>query len=124
MEKTIDIGGKSVRLRATAAVPRLYRIKFGKDILQDISRLEKALKKAEQEENAFSVADLETFENCAYIMAKHADPENVPGSIDEWLDQFDTFSIYLVLPEIIELWRLNEATAVESKKKLDQLTAR
>ena len=26
MEKTINIDGKEVRLRATAAVPRLYRI--------------------------------------------------------------------------------------------------
>ena len=34
MEKTINIDGKEVRLRATAAVPRLYRIKFGRDIMQ------------------------------------------------------------------------------------------
>lgn len=37
MEKTINIDGKEVRLRATAAVPRLYRIKFGRDIMSDIT---------------------------------------------------------------------------------------
>ena len=49
-------------------------------------------------------------------MAKHADPQGVPDTPDEWLDQFGTFSIYQVLPEIIELWGLNVQTQVESKK--------
>ena len=38
MEKTINIDGKEVRLRATAAVPRLYRIKFGRDIMRCLPR--------------------------------------------------------------------------------------
>jgi hypothetical protein len=46
----------------------------------------------------------------------HADPQGVPDTPDEWLDQFGTFSIYQVLPEIIELWGLNVQTQVESKK--------
>lgn len=32
------------------------------------------------------------------------------------LDEFNTFSIYQVLPSIIELWGLNVQTEVESKK--------
>jgi len=56
------------------------------------------------------------FEDISYIMAKHADPQGVPDTPDEWLDQFGTFSIYQVLPEIIELWGLNVQTQVESRK--------
>ena len=37
---------------------------------------------------------LEMFENIAYIMAKHADP-NIPDTPEEWLDEFNTFSIYI-----------------------------
>ena len=59
---------------------------------------------------------LELFEDISYIKAKHADPQGVPDTPDEWLDQFGTFSIYQVLPEIIELWGLNVQTQVESKK--------
>ena len=40
---------------------------------------------------------LEMFENIAYVMAKHAD-KSIPDSPEEWLDQFNTFSIYQVLP--------------------------
>ena len=40
-------------------------------------------------------------------MAKHADLQGVPDTPDEWLEQFGTYSIYQVLPEIIELWGLN-----------------
>ena len=48
------------------------------------------------------IEDLEIFENVAYIMAFHADP-TIPKTIDEWLEQFEMFSIYEVLPEIMEL---------------------
>lgn len=58
---------------------------------------------------------LEMFENIAYIMAKHAEP-NVPNTPEEWLDGFNTSSIYQILPQIIELWGLNVQTAVQSKK--------
>ncbi len=56
------------------------------------------------------------FENIAYIMAKHAEPQAVPDTPEEWLDGFNTFSIYQVLPEIIKLWGLNVQSQVESKK--------
>ena len=45
---------------------------------------------------------LEMFENIAYVMAKHADP-SVPNTPEEWLDGFNTFPIYQILPQIIEL---------------------
>ena len=48
-------------------------------------------------------------------MARHADPA-VPDSVEEWLDQFSTFSIYEILPQLIELWGLNVETQVEAKK--------
>ena len=48
-------------------------------------------------------------------MAKHADP-SIPDSSEEWLDEFSTFSIYQVLPKIIELCGLNVQTQVQSKK--------
>lgn len=57
------------------------------------------------------------FENIAFIMAKHADP-SIPDTPEEWLDEFNTFSIYHILPQLIELWGLNVKTDVESKKKV------
>ena len=97
-------------------MPRLYRAKFGRDIFKDLSKLEKAYKERGSEEgSAMEIEDLEIFENVAYIMAFHADP-SIPKTIDEWLEQFDMFSIYEVLPEILELWGTNLITDVEAKK--------
>ena len=62
---------------------------------------------------------LEMFENIAYIMAKHADA-NIPDNPEDWLDEFSTFSIYQVLPELIKLWGLNVQTQVESKKNFNR----
>ena len=50
-------------------------------------------------------------------MAYSADPEGVPEDINEWLAQFEIFSIYEILPQILELWGNNLATTVEGKKK-------
>ena len=115
LEKTILVSGKEVRFRSSAAVPRLYRIKFKRDILKDLSKLEASYKGKTDDGEELQIEDLEIFENVAYIMAFHADP-TIPGTIEEWLDEFDMFSIYQVLPEILELWGANLVTDIESKK--------
>jgi hypothetical protein len=46
---------------------------------------------------------------------KHAYP-SIPDTSEEWLDGFNTFSIYHVLSKLIELWGLNVLTDVQSKK--------
>ena len=118
LEKTLTISGKEVRFRSSATVPRLYRIKFKRDIFKDLAKLEKSYKdKASEDGSTLEIEDLEIFENVAYIMAFHAD-HSIPGTIDEWLDQFEMFSIYEVLLEILELWGTNLMTEVESKKNL------
>ena len=45
MMKKIDIDGKAVAFKASAAIPRIYRIKFQRDIYKDLSALEKAIGK-------------------------------------------------------------------------------
>ena len=124
IEKTIKIGDANVKFRSSASVPRLYRIKFGRDIFKDLSRLEKSYKdKASEDGSTMEIEDLEIFENVAYIMAFHADP-SIPKTIDEWLEQFEMFSIYEILPEILELWGTNLITDVESKKNRIRATGK
>ncbi len=124
IEKTIKIGDADVKFRSSASVPRLYRIKFGRDIFKDLSRLEKSYKdKASEDGSTMEIEDLEIFENVAYIMAFHADP-SIPKTIDEWLEQFEMFSIYEILPEILELWGTNLITDVESKKNRIRATGK
>jgi len=115
MTKVITIDGKQVPFKASAAIPRLYRVKYGRDIFKDLMKLEKALKENKEEDSGLDVFSLEAFENIAYLMAKHADP-SIPETAEEWLDEFSVFSIYHVLPEIIELWGVNQQTQSVSKK--------
>ena len=123
IEKVIDVGGQQVKFRSSATVPRLYRIKFKRDIFKDLTKLEKAYSKKAKTDEDIEIDDLEIFENVAYIMAFHADP-TIPKTIDEWLDQFEMFSIYQVLPEILELWGTNMLTDNESKKGLAEVSAK
>lgn len=121
--KNIEIDGKQVPFRASAAIPRIYRVRFHRDIYKDLSALEKAIGENSEQESNLDMFSLEMFENIAYVMAKHADP-SIPDTPEDWLDGFNTFSIYQVLPQIIELWGLNVQTDVESKKNSARLTAR
>ena len=123
IQKNITIDGIEVPFKASAAVPRLYRLKFRRDIYQDFAALQKSVGENTEESSALDIESLEVFENIAYIMAKHAD-SNVPDNPDDFLEQFNTFSIYEILPQLIELWGLNTATQVESKKNIAKLTAR
>ena len=124
LEKTVRIGDTDVKFRSSASVPRLYRIKFGRDIFKDLSKLEKSYKeKAGEDGSSMEIEDLEIFENVAYIMAFHADP-TIPKTIDEWLEQFEMFSIYEILPEILELWGTNLITDVQSKKNRAKVTGK
>lgn len=124
IQKNITIDGIEVPFKASAAVPRLYRLKFRRDIYQDFAALQKSVGENTEESSALDIESLEVFENIAYIMAKHAAPENVPDNPDDFLEQFNTFSIYEILPQLIDLWGLNVETQVKSKKNIARLTDR
>ena len=119
--KTVQIDGKDVTFRASAAIPRMYRIRFRRDIYQDMAQLTKEVDANDPNKSEIELDNLEMFENIAYLMAKHADPDNVPNTPEDWLEQFNTFSIYTILPKIIELWGMNTEQQAESKKKFEQL---
>lgn len=140
MDKVITVSGKEVGFRATALTPRLYRHKIGRDIVRDMNQLQTSFKKAVEAQNLqppkkdapdwqkknyeeavqhaqLSVIDLEIFENVAWVMARQYDP-TLPDTPDEWLDKIDgTFSVYEVLPQILELWQMNQQTTSIPKKK-------
>lgn len=113
MEKTITIDGREVKFKASAATIRIYRQLTGRDMMLDMNRLQSSAGSGD----GLSSEALNLFEDIAYVMAKQADPDGVPDSADEWLDSFEMFSIYVVLPQIIELWKLNELTTSAPKKK-------
>ena len=107
LRKKVEIDGREVEFKASAAVPRIYRMKFRRDLFLDLQKIAKSVKKKgkkeDKESSEIPIEDLEMFENIAYIMAQHADPENQ------------------ILPAILELWNMNEETKSQAKKNLDRV---
>lgn len=115
-------------------MPRIYRLMFGKDLFRDLSNVQKELEAQQRREKAaleeakkrgiknpnigseLPVKALETFENIAFVMAKHADPSQ-PNDISEWLEQFEMFDIYEIMPEIMEMWGAENKQLETPKKK-------
>lgn len=123
MRKTIVIGNVSCDFKTSAAIPRMYRLKFQRDMFNDLNSIDKQIKAQEKAfneqkqiakdkglefdesefESTLPIHTLTTFENIAFTMHKHGDPSQ-PQDIDEWLEQFETFDIYNIFPEILEMW--------------------
>lgn len=121
MRKTIIIDGKKCEFKSSAAIPRMYRLKFNRDIFVDLAKLDADVKKSEKVkeasgESVLPIQSLEVFENVAFLMHKHGDPSQ-PKDIDEWLEQFEMFDIYDILPQIMEMWQIEtEQKSVEKKE--------
>ncbi|OUN68592.1 hypothetical protein B5G11_12570 [Drancourtella sp. An57] len=136
MKKTIIIDGKECKFKSSAAIPRMYRMKFGRDIFVDMNKLkrqmdiqEKMKKETEEEckrkgipfnpdefESGLPLDSLEVFENISYLFHKHGDPSQ-PDDIEEWLEQFETFDIYEILPETLDLWNFDNRQTSKPKKE-------
>ena len=127
MEKTITIDGKQVRLKTTAATPKRFKIQFGRDYFAELLKfakilepLEKGAKKAESDGGinlknisfeSLSLLDFDTLYDIVWVLAKSAD-SSIPDPLS-WLDQFDSFTISEILPEIQDLL----AHSIKTEKK-------
>ena len=126
MQKIIEIEeGRSVNFKASAFSPVMYNKLFpGRDFLGDMNDLKKS---HDDKEDKFTMNDYELFSRIAYLFAYQGlapSPrqtteqieflEKYPGVWD-WIDTFNTFSIYEILPEIMNLWYKNEKTISKGK---------
>lgn len=126
-ERTVIIDGVERKMKASALIPRLYRFKFGRDIISDMGKLRKSFETVQnlpedatdeqREEAQLTAFDLTVFENIAWLMLHHAG-EDIPDTPDEWLESIEgVFSIYEIMPVVLELWGDNQKTTSTPKKK-------
>lgn len=138
MERIINIDGTGRCFKASGATPRVYRGVCGRDLMVDLSIIEKhaaaidaeiqaaEAENREPEKIEFTSEILTIYEDLAYTMLKQGNQTLPDGDIhklqpfpetpDEWLDQLEILDIYVILPQIIRLWRESEKTTVTSKK--------
>lgn len=126
MQKIIEIEeGRSVNFKASAFSPVMYNKLFpGRDFLGDMNDLKKS---HDDKEDRFTMNDYELFSRIAYLFAYQGlapSPRQTKEQIEfleeypnvwDWIDTFNTFSIYEILPEIMDLWYKNEKTISKGK---------
>lgn len=143
MEKTIQIEeGRSAAFRASAFSPIQYNRLFpGRDFMRDMEELRSMNNQVKEETEAeggqerkkfFSIEEYELFVRVAYTFAYQAlSPSPRPSKEQrefrekypdpwEWIDSMNTFSIYQILPEIVDLWFEGAVQVASSKKNSNQ----
>lgn len=129
MEKKIDVHGKEVNLKSSAAFAIRYKNQFRRDPLADIMELgsnlvDVDLKSAGKDTDAENVKyeikdtpmlDTEVFYNVVWALAKNAD-KSIPEPLD-FFDQFESFPIFDNISDILELALVSMNATVKPKKK-------
>ena len=121
MEKIIDVDGKQIKFKSTAGTLMRYRNNFGRDFIKDIVLLDKKFKNVKSGMTQFELVDLDIFEKIAWSMAKTADEQ--VKDIEHWLDDFESFSIMKILPQIMDLLVGNLRQESEKKRMVENATA-
>ena len=111
MEKIIKIGDRPIKFKSTGATLLRYKLQFQRDMLTDLLMLEKAINK--KDETNINSIDLEMFYNLLWTFAKTADKTIEPPL--EWLDSFEEFPIFDIIPELQDLIFSNFKTITNSK---------
>lgn len=113
MEKTIEIDGKKICFKSTAATPLRYKSQFGKDFFVDIMKLSSldGLNSKKINIEKIEKLDFEVFYNIIWVLAKTAD-KKIPDPIT-WLDGFDEFPLFEIIPELQDLI----LASIQTKKK-------
>lgn len=142
MEKVIQIEeGRSAAFRASAFSPIQYNRLFpGRDFMRDMDELRSMDSKAKEEAKAkgeqggeektfFTIEEYELFVRISYTFAYQALSPTPRVSEEQrkflkeypdpwaWIDSMNTFSIYQILPEIVDLWFGGAVQVASSKKK-------
>ena len=113
MEKTIEIDGKQVSFKSTAATPLRYKAQFGRDYFSEILKMEELtkIKKTKNKAETLAKIDFNTFYNIIWVLAKTAD-KKIPEPL-EWLDTFEEFPLFEIIPQIQDLI----VASIKGKKK-------
>lgn len=68
MIQKIEIDGKQVPFKASAAIPRIYRIKFHRDIYKDLDALGKAVGNGDEGSSHLDMFSLEMFDGVKFFL--------------------------------------------------------
>ena len=128
MKKKVTLCGKACTLENNALLPRRYRNQFGRDLIVDMKTMVDAYQKDRANFNTEVLEmdayqkdranfNTEVLENISWLMLKEAG-EQVGENPEEWLASLDdTFAVYEIIGDVVELWGKGRETTSKPKKK-------
>jgi hypothetical protein len=128
--KEINVDGKMLAFKASGMTQITYDSLFrGRNFLNDIMSLRDIRSDIDAAGDDMtkvniSTDDLRVFANVCYTMRYQAltSPEKKAFRIKyptayDWLDDLDTFDIYTILPQVMDLWNLDSVSTSKLEEK-------
>lgn len=104
MDKTVVIDGKKIPFRCSSITLAIYKKQFKRELYKDILKLEEGEKLIglnTLKSGDLNLNELEIYHHIAWAFAKTAN-HKVPSPY-KWLENFELFPIYEVLPQLQDL---------------------
>lgn len=119
MEKTVNVGGKEMRLKAVAKLPIVFEAQFGKNFMEVQDKLFKIGYIDTDGNVKLDLSKLDYVGLCQILwsMAKLADSNTPP--YEQWLDSLEELPAVDVIEETIDLLTAN----LVSKSKIKNASA-
>lgn len=107
MEKTVNIGGRDMLLKATAKLPIVFEAQFGKNFMEVQQNIFNIVSTDADGNRQVDLSKLDYVGLCQIIwaMAKSGEAQTPP--FDDWLDTLDALPMIDTIEEIIELLLAN-----------------
>lgn len=124
-EKIVKIGEREISLRASGATQIIYNNLFpGRDYMLDLNRIMQKYEKRKKNGDDIPPDVLRVILNVAYCMhyqtlsrQEQREFRTEYPTVYEWLDTFEMFDVYELIPQVLDLWKIDKTRLVEIKKK-------
>lgn len=113
MEKIIQISGRDTKFKSSGAYLYKYKAQFGRDAIKDILKLKDMYDEESKALANIDALDLEVFFRLVWVLAKNADPSIGPP--EEWLDEFEEFPLFDIVPEVMDMILSTLSSTVKKK---------
>lgn len=115
--REIILGGKTVKIRMSAATPILYNQMIGRDFFADLTRFNDTCQSSKRDDGLD--IDVFVFKGLTYVAMSQASSKSLPKFV-QWIDEYSEEELSEVLQDVLACWNENSQGTAQEKKEVSE----